>query len=145
MVATLPTQGAMVAILPTLKDIHKENEALVQDQDTLHRDTAVPDRTLMAPLPQAQTVPKTLNLTPLTQGSIHQINPLLTVIILRAPLPLLANMRVPPPPPGHPRSITAPLDKRDLPTLYPHPDHPPKRKGDSPVVMMADLKAQNLG
>ena len=37
MVATLPTQGAMVAILPTLKDIHKENEALVQDQDTLHR------------------------------------------------------------------------------------------------------------
>jgi len=70
MVATLPTQGAMVAILPTPKDIHKENEALVQDQDTLHR---------------------------------------------------------------------------DLPTLYPHPDHPPKRKGDSPVVMMADLKAQNLG
>jgi len=35
--------------------------------------------------------------------------------------------------------------RRDLPTLYPHPDHPPKRKGDSPVVMMADLKVRNLG
>lgn len=145
MVDILHTQEVMVATLHILKDILRGTEALVQDLVTLRRDTAVPDRTLMAPLPRAQTVPKTLNLTPLTQGSIHQINPLLTVIILRAPLPLLANTRVPPPPPGHPRSITAPLDKRDLPTLYPHPDHPPKRKGDSPVVMMADLKVRNLG
>jgi hypothetical protein len=34
---------------------------------------------------------------------------------------------------------------RDRLILYPHPDHPQKRKGDSPVVMMADLKVPSLG
>jgi len=144
-VATLHIPGVMVAIPLILKATPKENEVQVLDQVTHRRDTVVPDLTQTAPLPPAQTVPKTLNLTPLTPGSILQINPLLQVITPTAPLPLLANTRVPPPQPGRPPSITAPLDQRDLPTPYPHPDHPLKRKGDSLGVTMVDQRVQNQG
>jgi len=144
-VATLHIPGVMVAIPLILKATPKENEVQVLDQVTHRRDTVVPDLTQTAPLPPAQTVPKTLNLTPLTPGSILQINPLLQVITPTAPLPLLANTRVPPPQPGRPPSITAPLDQRDLPTPYPHPDHPLKRKGDSLAVTMVDQRVQSQG
>lgn len=145
-VDTLRTLVAMEDILPTLKAIHKVIEVRVHFQATLHhRDMPVPDPTQMVPLPRAQMVPKTLNLTPLTRGSIHQINPLHTVIILKGPHPLLANMRAPLPPPGHPQSIIDPLDTRDLPVLSHPRDHPQKRKGDSPAVMMVDQKVRSLG
>jgi len=35
--------------------------------------------------------------------------------------------------------------RRDLPTPYPHPDHPLKRKGDSLVVTMVDQRVQSQG